>query len=196
MGSGRSYPRSRRSASTCAGVAVSPATSATGSAGMIRETTNVTTSSPSRVGMNHRSRWSASASSLMVLSHHVRAPALPAQSWSGGRQGGARRQARDDRRKGGEAPLRVLLRVREPADLLAVADGAEADALEVLGPGTEVLRVVDPDAGRLVHHDTRGVLVRLLAHLAIGRLQRGVEQLVDLRILVEAGGLERPPLPG
>src|SRR5439155_13400611 len=36
----------------------------------------------------------------------VRARALPAQSCFGGRHGGARRQARDDGRKGGEAPLR------------------------------------------------------------------------------------------
>src|SRR5688500_17783648 len=139
---------------------------------MIRETTNVTTSSPSKVGMNHSNRWTASASSLIDVSQ------------------------RPERGRALRTPGERLLRVAEPADLLAVADGAEADALEVLGPRTEVLRVVDPDARRLVHHDTRGVLVRLLAHLAIGRLQRGVEQLVDLRILVEAGGLERPPLPG
>src|SRR5437870_2622107 len=36
-----------------------------------------------------------------------RAPALPAQSGSGGWQGGARREARDDRRTGGEAPRRA-----------------------------------------------------------------------------------------
>src|SRR5256714_11029145 len=56
--------------------------------------------------------------------------------------------------------------VINPADLLPVADGTEADALEVLGPGAEVLGVVDPDARRLVHHDARRVLVGLLAHLA------------------------------
>ena len=42
----------------------------------------------------------------------VRAPALPAQSCSRGRQGGARRQARDDRQKGDEVPLRVTSRRR------------------------------------------------------------------------------------
>jgi len=42
-----------------------------------------------------------------VWGSRFRAPALPAQSWSGGWQGGARRQARDDRRTGGEAPRRV-----------------------------------------------------------------------------------------
>ena len=36
----------------------------------------------------------------------LRARASPAQSFRRGRQGGARRQARDDRRKGGKAPLR------------------------------------------------------------------------------------------
>ena len=65
-GNGRSYPSCRRSSSTCAGVAVSPATSATGSAGMTREMTNVTTSSPSSVGTNHTNRYSASARSLMT----------------------------------------------------------------------------------------------------------------------------------
>jgi cobyrinic acid a,c-diamide synthase len=46
---------------------------------------------------------------LQALASPLRAPASPAQSDSGGRQGGTRRQARDDRRKGGEAPLRVLI---------------------------------------------------------------------------------------
>src|SRR6266446_7379959 len=36
-----------------------------------------------------------------------RGPSRPPSMLSGGRQGGARRQARDDRRKGGKAPLRV-----------------------------------------------------------------------------------------
>ena len=40
------------------------------------------------------------------VNRRVRARALPAQSGSGGRQGGVRRRARDDRRKGGAAPLR------------------------------------------------------------------------------------------
>jgi cobyrinic acid a,c-diamide synthase len=44
---------------------------------------------------------------LLTLARPVRAPALPAQSDPGGRQGGASRQASDDRRKGGDAPLRV-----------------------------------------------------------------------------------------
>src|SRR5262245_4526144 len=83
-----------------------------------------------------------------------------------------------------------------PADLLPVADGAEADTLEALGPRAEVLGVVDPDARRLVHHDARRVLVRLLAHLAVGGFQRYIEELVDLRILVEARRLERAPLAG
>src|SRR4051812_39178226 len=90
----------------------------------------------------------------------------------------------------------ALLRVAQPADLLAVADGAEANALDVLGPWPVVLGVVDPDAGGVLHHDARGVLVGLLAHLAIGGLERRVEQLVDLRILVEARRLERAPLAG
>src|SRR5207247_3778691 len=71
-----------RSAATCAGVAVSPATSPTGSAGITREITNVTTSNPSSVGTNHASRCSASARSLMTqpMYAEVRAPASPAQS--------------------------------------------------------------------------------------------------------------------
>src|SRR5215470_2221708 len=65
-GNGRSYPSCRRSSSTCAGVAVSPATNATGSAGITREMKNVTTSSPSSVGTNHTSRWSTRARSLSL----------------------------------------------------------------------------------------------------------------------------------
>ena len=60
---------------TCAGVAVSPATSATGSAGITREITNVTTSSPSSVGTNHGRRWSTSARSLMAQRPRGRATA-------------------------------------------------------------------------------------------------------------------------
>jgi hypothetical protein len=67
-GSGRSYPSCRRSSSTCTGVAVSPATSATGSAGITREMKNVTTSNPSNVGTNHASRCSASANNLIITS--------------------------------------------------------------------------------------------------------------------------------
>src|SRR5262249_42311559 len=49
---------------------------------------------------------------LWLISPHgrtwrVRAPASPAHPAVGGRQEGARRQARDDRRKGGGAPLRA-----------------------------------------------------------------------------------------
>src|SRR5688572_32108217 len=133
---------------------------------MIREMTNVTTSSPSSVGTNQTSRCTASASSLMGASiYFIWGARPPAGSF-----------------------------VVQPADLLAVADGAEADPLEVLRPRPEVLGVVDPDAGGLVHHDAGGVLVGLLPHLAIGRLQRGVQQLVDLRVLVEARGLEGAPL--
>jgi len=44
---------------------------------------------------------------LLTIASPLRAPASPAQSNPGGRQGGASRQASDDRRKGGEAPLRV-----------------------------------------------------------------------------------------
>src|SRR5436190_22845056 len=84
----------------------------------------------------------------------------------------------------------------QPADLLAVADRAEADALEVLCPRAEVLGVVDPHAGRVLHDDARGVLVCLLPRLAVGVLERGVEQLVYLRVLVEARRLERAPLAG
>src|SRR5262245_60987227 len=61
----------------------------------------------------------------------VRAPASPAQSWSGGRQGGARRQPRDDRRKGGKAPLRgSRLTNLAPAiaDARGVGDGGEDHA--------------------------------------------------------------------
>jgi cobyrinic acid a,c-diamide synthase len=46
---------------------------------------------------------------LFALASPLRARALPAQSASAGRQEGTRRQARDDRRKGGEAPLRVAI---------------------------------------------------------------------------------------
>ena len=46
---------------------------------------------------------------LVTLASPLRARALPAQPGAGGRQGGAGRQASDDRRKGGEAPLRVAV---------------------------------------------------------------------------------------
>jgi cobyrinic acid a,c-diamide synthase len=46
---------------------------------------------------------------LLALTRPFRARAVPAQSGLGGRQGGASRQASDDRRKGGEAPLRVAV---------------------------------------------------------------------------------------
>src|SRR5215831_194636 len=101
---------------------------------------------------------------------------------------------------GARSPIRRpavrSLGVVDPAHLLAIANRAEADALEALGPGTEVLGVVDPHAGRLVDHDARGVLVRLLPHLPVGGLERRLEQLVDLRVLVEARRLEGAPLPG
>src|SRR5215813_11753105 len=167
-GSGRSNPSWWRSAATCAGVAVSPATSATGSLGITRKMTNVTASSPRSVGTNHRSRWRSSASSLIAPSPYA---------------------AREPR-------LSLLLRVIHPAHLLAVADRAEADAVEVLRPRAEVLGVVDPHAGRLVHDDARRVLVGLLPNLPIGGFQRHVEQLVHLGVLVEARGLERAPLTG
>ena len=80
---------------------------------------------PSSVGTNQTSAEQASASILM---------AIRPSSW--------RRERRlcQDRTSSG------LPRVVYPAHLLPVADRAEADALEVLGPGTEVLRVVDPHA--------------------------------------------------
>src|SRR5437870_12887308 len=82
------------------------------------------------------------------------------------------------------------LAIVNPANLLAVADGAEADALEVLGPRAEVLGVVDPDTGRLVHHDARGVLICLLAHLPVGGPQRHVEQIGRASCRGGAWGLE------
>src|SRR5215510_14039196 len=124
-GSGRSNPSWRRSVATCAGVAVSPATSATGSLGITREMTKVTASSPRSVGTNQRSRYERSARSLIAPPDYA---------------------ARERRRS-------RLPRVIHPAHLLAVADWAEADALEVLGPRAEVLGVVDPHTGRLVHDD-------------------------------------------
>src|SRR5438093_9282470 len=122
-GSGRSEPGCRRSASTCAGVAVSPATSATGSAGMTREITKVMARRPSSVGTNHARRRSVRARSLMPLLRQP--PPAP----------GARGE--------GEGALPRLLRVVDPAHLLAVADRAEADPFEALRPRAEVLRVVD-----------------------------------------------------
>src|SRR5678816_4244171 len=71
-----------------------------------------------------------------------------------------------------ETPGPPSLRVVDPAQLLAIADGAEANALERLRPRPEVLGVVDPYPRRLVEDDTRGVLVGLLADLAIRGLQR------------------------
>src|SRR2546428_1922262 len=127
--------------------------------------TKVTASNPSSVGTNHASRCSRSATNLI---------ARPVYAVS-------------ERR----LPAAELLRVIHPAHLLAVADWAEADAVEVPGPRAEVLRVVDPHARRLIHHDAGRVLVRFLAHLAVGGIQRHVEQLIDLRVLVEARGLER-----
>src|SRR5262249_48866176 len=123
-----------------------------------------------------------------------RAPALPAQSRPGGGREECTARRATTAGRGTESPSGSSK--INPADLLPVADGAEADTLEALGPGAEVLGVVDPDARRLVHHDARRVLVRLLAHLAVGGFQRYIEELVDLRILVEARRLERAPLAG
>src|SRR5262245_66040601 len=125
----------------------------------------------------------------------LRAPALPAPCFlGGGREERAARRATTVGR--GAKPPSELLGVINPADLLSVADGTEADALEALGPGAEVLGVVDPDAGRLVHHDARRVLVGLLAHPAVAGLHGRVEELIDPGVLVEARGLEGAPLAG
>jgi len=48
----------------------------------------------------------AALATITLLLTSVRARAVPAQSGSGGRQGGADREVRDDRRNGGEAPHR------------------------------------------------------------------------------------------
>src|SRR5262249_56322922 len=136
---------------------------------MTREITNATASNPTSVGTNQTSRRSSSARSLMTRSRYA------------------------DR---GAKPPGASFRVVDPAHFLPVADRTEADAFQVLGPRPEVLGVVDPDAGGVVHDDARRILVGLLAHLAIGRLQRHVEQLVHLRVLVEARRLERAPLSG
>src|SRR6185503_15317991 len=110
-GNGRSYPSCRRSSSTWAGVAVSPATSATGSAGITREMTNVTTRRPRSVGTNHARRCSASASSLID----------------------GRRRPEPAQGAPGVGP--PLLRVVEPAYVLSVSDRAEGDPFETLRPG-------------------------------------------------------------
>src|SRR5262249_24946122 len=91
---------------------------------------------------------------LHAIASPLRARALPAQSGPGGRQGGASPQASDDRRQGGEAPLRVReapLRVGIARDVafqfyyrenLALLEAADAE-LVLWSPLTDAVPDVD-----------------------------------------------------
>src|SRR5262249_35748122 len=70
------------------------------------------------------------------------------------------------------------------AHLLRVADRTEGDALELGRVGPVPFGVVDPQARGLVHHDARHLFVKLGPLGLIGRAQRLVQQLVDLRVFV------------
>src|SRR5688572_33148441 len=118
--------------------------SATGSAGMMCEMTNVTTSSPNRVGTNQSSRC------------RTRTASLNGCPLSGG-LGGASRSPQLDH----AVTCVISLRVIDPAYFLSIPDRTEPDALEVLRPRAVVLRVVDPHPAGVLVHDPRRVLIRL-----------------------------------
>src|SRR5438094_6800289 len=76
--------------------------------------------------------------------YRFRAAASPSQSYPGGRQPRARRQACEGRRKGGEAPLRVALAPLR-ADFPGIARGQQLGDIAGAAVGQRVLLLVDED---------------------------------------------------
>src|SRR5258708_22429978 len=73
---------------------------------------------------------------------------------------------------------------RSPADVLCVADGREADALDLARVGTVPFGVVDEDAGGIVVHHLRHFLIELPPLFLAARDEGAVEPHVELRIAV------------
>src|SRR3954467_8396166 len=101
------------------------------------------------------------------------------------------------RRRAPPGPAPTLLQIDRAR--LERADRREHHALDAIAEGALPDRVVDPDVGRVVDDDARGILVKRLALALVERLARLGQQGVDLGVLVPGRrlpGAEEPAVVG